>query len=563
MEERRLLLAVALSLLVLTAYQLVFAPAPRPSPAAAGAPAGSPAASPGVSPSAEPSAAAVPPVPRPTPSPVARVADERERRVEVQGEDLLVAFANKGARLLSWKLEHYHDGRGRPEEMVLAVGEGSQSLDLETGDAEVDARLRAALFRPSVEHLVLRQGAANELRFEWVEGDLEARKVLRFPPRGYLVEVEAAVRRGGQDLPVKALWGPGVGNPTAAEMEVQGYVPPQGVYLGPDGVHRTPPEKIGTQLPAAGARWIGVESRYFVALWVPPARGLPAELRAVPVPALEEGKAGLGVAAAVGVSPAQEPARLYVGPKDYQILSREDHDLGRVVDVGDWIGPIVVPLMALLRWVYSLTGNWGWAIILLTVLINLVMAPFRHYSIANGLKMAKLAPEMRAIQERYRKVPLLDPKRQDMQQEIGELYARHGMSMGTQMAVGCLPILLTMPFLIAFYRVLQVSIELRGASFLWIADLSQKDPYFITPVLMGLSMFIMQRMVPTTMDPAQQRIMLIMPVVLSGMFLWAPAGLNLYWLASNVCSILQQWLTLRLRRDRDTPSGNRKERRRA
>jgi YidC/Oxa1 family membrane protein insertase len=564
MEERRLLLAVALSLLVLTAYQLVFAPAPRPrpSPAAPPAPAGSPAAAPGVSPPAERSAAAVPPAPRPTPSPVASVSDERERRVEVQGEDLLVAFANKGARLLSWKLAHYLDGRGRPEEMVFAVGEGSRSLDLETGDADMDARLREALFRPSVELLVLRQGAANELRFEWVEGDLEARKVLRFPTRGYLVEVEAVVRRGGQDLPVKVLWGPGVGNPTAAEMEVQGYVPPQGVYLGP-GVQRLPPEKIGTQLPVPGARWIGVESRYFVALWVPPSRGLPAELRAVPLPALEDDKAGLGVAAAVGVFPAQEPARLYVGPKDYQILSREDYDLGRVVDVGDWIGPIVVPLMALLRWVYSVTGNWGWAIILLTVLINLVMAPFRHYSIANGLKMAKLAPEMRAIQERYRKVPLLDPKRQDMQQEIGELYARHGMSMGTQMAVGCLPILLTMPFLIAFYRVLQVSMELRGASFLWIADLSQKDPYFITPVLMGLSMFIMQKMVPTTMDPAQQRIMMIMPVVLSGMFLWAPAGLNLYWLASNVCSILQQWLTLRLLRDRDNPSGNRKERRRA
>jgi YidC/Oxa1 family membrane protein insertase len=565
MEERRLLLAVALSLLVLTAYQFFFAPAPRPSPspAAAGAPAGGPAPAPGLAAPPAPSAAPPRATPRPAPSPVASVADDRERRVEVQGEDLLVAFANKGARLLSWKLEHYHDGRGRPEEMVFAVGEASRSLDLETGDAEVDARLREALFRPSVEHLVLGRGAANELRFEWVEGDLDARKVLRFPVRGYVVEVEAAVRRGGQDLPVKALWGPGVGNPTAAEREVQGYVPPQGVYLGPDGVQRRPPEKIGTQLPVPGARWIGVESRYFVALWVPPSRAMTAELRALPMPALEEGTAGLGVAAAVGVGPADAPAHLYLGPKDYQVLSQVDYDLSRVVDVGDWIGPIVVPLMALLRWAYSVTGNWGWAIILLTVLINLVMAPFRHYSIANGLKMAKLSPEMRAIQERYRKVPLLDPKRQEMQQEIAELYARHGMSMGTQMAVGCLPILLTMPFLIAFYRVLQVSIELRGASFLWIPDLSQKDPYFITPVLMGLSMFVMQKMVPTTMDPAQQRIMMIMPVVLSGMFLWAPAGLNLYWLASNVCSILQQWLTLRLLRDRDAPSGSRKERRRA
>ncbi|HVR71060.1 MAG TPA: membrane protein insertase YidC [Vicinamibacteria bacterium] len=559
MEERRLLLAVALSLLVLTGYQLLFAPAPppRPSPAATSAdPSGAPP---------PPSAAAASPAPSAAPppsAPVARVADERERRVEVQGEDLLVAFANKGARLLSWKLRQYRDVRGRPEEMVLAVGDASRSLDLETGEADVDARLREALFRPSSEQLTLRAGSSNELRFDWAEGELEATKVLRFPARGYLVEVEAQVRREGRALPVWVLWGPGVGNPTPAEMDVQGYVPPQGVFLGPDGVERVTPENLRGAFSVPRARWIGVESRWFAALWVPPAPTTPAELRAVPLPAVDEGKGDLGMAAAVGIAPAA-PAVLFVGPKDHQVLSHDGHELARVVDVGDWIGPIVIPLMALLRWAHSVMGNYGWAIVLLTLLINLAMAPFRHYSIANGLKMAKLAPEMRTIQERYRKVPLLDPKRQEMQQEIAALYARHGMSMGKQMAVGCVPILLTMPFLIGFYRVLQVSIELRGASFLWIPDLSQTDPLFVTPVLMGLSMFVMQKMVPTTMDPAQQRIMMIMPVVLAGMFLWAPAGLNLYWLAANLCSIVQQGLTMRLLRDRGAPAGKGKERRRA
>jgi YidC/Oxa1 family membrane protein insertase len=138
-----------------------------------------------------------------------------------------------------------------------------------------------------------------------------------------------------------------------------------------------------------------------------------------------------------------------------------------------------------------------------------------------------------------------------MQEEMAKLYAKHGMNMGTQMLVGCLPILLTMPFLIAFYRVLTVSIELRGAPFLWIPDLSQKDPLFLTPVLMGASMYLMQKMMPSTMDPAQQRVMMIMPLMLSGMFLWAPAGLNLYWLASNLCSIVQQSLTLRFLRARE------------
>ena len=149
--------------------------------------------------------------------------------------------------------------------------------------------------------------------------------------------------------------------------------------------------------------------------------------------------------------------------------------------VGDWLGPIVVPLMGLLRWVHGHLGNWGWSIVALTVLINLAMAPLRHYSVANGIKMAKLGPEMRQIQDRYRKVPLMDPRRQQMQDEMAALYARHGMNMGSQMMVGCLPLLLTMPFLFAFYRVLTVSVELRGATFLWIADLAQKDPLFVTP----------------------------------------------------------------------------------
>ena len=183
---------------------------------------------------------------------------------------------------------------------------------------------------------------------------------------------------------------------------------------------------------------------------------------------------------------------------------------------------------------------------LLTVLINVVMAPFRHYSIVNGLKMAKISPEMKAIQERYRKVPLMDPKRQQMQEEIGALYARHGMNMSSQMLVGCLPLLLTMPFLFAFYRVLSVSIELRGASFLWMPDLAAKDPLFLFPIIMGVSMFAMQKMTPSTMDPAQQRIMMLMPVMLAGMFLWAPAGLNLYWLTSNLWSIGQQVVEMKV-----------------
>jgi YidC/Oxa1 family membrane protein insertase len=556
MEERRLLVAVALSLLVLAGYQMLFPPAPRPtpppSPVASGA-APSPPAAP--SPSATPAVAS--PSPRrgggaitasPKPTAVPRVADERERRVEAQGPDLVVAFSNKGARLLSWQLLSHHDSRGRPEEMVPAVREGPYPLDMETGQADIDERLRNALFR--AEPADLKVGpAGGELRFEYAEGDLRASKVLRFPAQGYLVEVRASVESGGRVLPVKVLWGPGVANPSAEEQEVQGYQPPQAVYRTPAGVERVPADKIGGQRALTGLQWVGVESTYFAALWVLPSPGMPAEVRAVPLPAAD-GKVHAAPMAAVTLG-ADTSARLFVGPKDYQLLAGAGDELKDVVPVGDWIGPIVVPLMGLLRWVHRHVGNYGWAIVLLTVVINVVMAPLRHFSIANGLKMAKMAPEMRVIQERYRKVPLMDPKRQDMQQEMTELYQRHGMSMSTQMLVGCLPLLLTMPFLIAFYRVLQVSIELRGAPFMWIVDLSRKDPVFLTPVLMGLSMFVMQKMMPTAMDPAQQKIMMIMPAALSIMFLWAPAGLNLYWLASNVCSIIQQGITMKILQARD------------
>lgn len=566
MEERRLLVAVALSLLALTAYQLVFAPRP-PQPASPASPAitaAPPASSPAVAPSVAPSPAAARPrakSPAKAPAPVEAVADSRERRVEVRTPDMVLAFSNRGGAVVSWRLLRFADARGKAEEMVFATPQGPRPLALETGDPEVDGRLREALFRPSAAEVEVGAGQGGELRFEFAEGALRAWKTLRVPHRGYLIEADAGVSRDGQPLPARLLWGPGVGNPTEGEMEVQGYTAPQGVYLGPQGVERVPADGIGAVRSLPAVRWAGVESNFFAALWVPPA-GAAAELRAVSLPPGADGKPRLGPQAGV-LLPGGAPALLYVGPKDHAALSRIGHELAQVVPVGEWIGPIVVPLMRLMRWVHGWVGNYGWSIVLLTVVINVLMAPLRHYSISNGLKMAKLAPEMRVIQERYRKVPLLDPKRQDMQQEIGELYARHGMSMGTQMAVGCLPLLLTMPFLIAFYRVLQVAIELRGAAFLWIADLSQKDPLYLTPILMGASMFWMQKMVPTGMDPAQQRIMLLMPVVLCGMFLWAPAGLNLYWLASNVCSIIQQAITMRLLRAREEAAVPRKERKRA
>jgi len=553
MEERRLLLAVALSLLVLTGYRLLVAPEPRPAAAPARATAPAPP------PVAEPSPV---PAPSPTPgAPLAVEADERERRVEVFGAEMDLALTNRGGRLVSWRLHRFKDSRGRPEEMVQVATEGPRPLDVETGDAEVDRRLREGLYRASADVLRVPGAGEAELELRFSDGEVAVEKRLVFPAQGGLVRVSASVRRAGRELSKRILWGPGIGNPTPAEMDVQGYVAAQIVALAGGHVTRVPTSKLTEPRALSGVTWVGVESQYFAALFVPPEGTGSAEVRAATLPSHEDGKPQLGPVAALDLGTSAAPALLYVGAKSHRELSRLGHQLARAVPVGDWIGPLVVPLMRLLQWIHGHVSSYGWSIVVLTILINLALGPLRHYSIANGLKMAKLAPEMKVIQDRYRKVPALDPRRQEMQKEVAELYARHGMSMGTQMAVGCFPMLLTMPFLIALYTVLQVSVELRGAPFLWIPDLSHKDPLFIMPLLMGASMFVMQKMTPTTMDPGQQRVMMIMPLMFMVMFFAAPAGLNIYWFVSNLCSIVQQGITMRmLRRNEAAPARPRKGR---
>jgi YidC/Oxa1 family membrane protein insertase len=548
MEERRLVVAVALSLLVLTVPLLFQTRVPKEDRPALATSTPTTNKTPVATPPPQTGARAEP---APTQEPLAGVTDDQERRVEVLTRRDTLAFTNRGARLLSWRLNEFKDRRGRPEELVGTTTPTLSALDVETGRPEVDAILRAALFKPSQETLRVRPGA-EKLRFEFAGGEIASWKEMTFDPDGSQVDVSSSVRVAGAEVAKRLVWGPGLGNATPEERAVRGYQPPALVELSRSAVERVPAAKLlSERRRSTNPRWIGVENTYFAALFFRRS-GEPFDAEAWGQATAVEGESAPITAATLGESTG--PITLYVGPKDYFLLSKLGHGLKEVVPVGDWLGPIVVPLMALLGWVQRHVGNYGWSIVLLTVLINLVMAPFRHFSIVNGVKMGRMAPELKTIQERYRKIPLLDPRQQEKQKETAALYARHGMNMGSQMLVGCLPLLLTMPFLFAFYRVLQVSIELRGASFLWIPDLSQRDPLFITPILMGASMMIMQRMTPTTMDPAQQRMMMIMPIVLVVMFFAAPGGLNLYWLASNVCSIVQQGTTLQFVRGAG-PSG--------
>jgi YidC/Oxa1 family membrane protein insertase len=260
--------------------------APVASPATASLPsAASPVVPPGIGPAAGASAAPVAPS-APVVPVVPAVADDTERRVELEARGLSLAFTNKGARLLSWQLLEFRDRRGRPEEMVRMVPGGPRPLDIETGDPTLDNRLREALFRPSAVRVAPPEGDAV-LRFEFAEGDIEASKTLTVRGDDGLLAVRASVRRAGTDLPVKLLWGPGLGTPTPEERGVQGYHPPQAVYDGRDGVERIPADEIG-EGRGDTARWAGVESTHFTALLVPPASPARVEFRTAKVPGEED-----------------------------------------------------------------------------------------------------------------------------------------------------------------------------------------------------------------------------------------------------------------------------------
>jgi YidC/Oxa1 family membrane protein insertase len=239
---------------------------------------------------------------------------------------------------------------------------------------------------------------------------------------------------------------------------------------------------------------------------------------------------------------APQNAKFFVGPKDFDVLAAVDRDLVRSIDFGMFAW-LVVPLLRALKWLNGFIGNYGWSIILLTVLINLAMFPLRHKSVVSMRRMQELQPEVKAIQDRYAKLKMTDPGRQKMNTEMMSLYRERGVNP----ASGCLPMLLALPVLYAFYSMLSVAIELRGAPFVgWIHDLSLHDPLFITPVLMGITQFVQTRMTPSTADPMQQKMMMFMPLIFMTMFLWQPSGLVLYWTTSNLWAIGQQAVTNRL-----------------
>jgi YidC/Oxa1 family membrane protein insertase len=250
--------------------------------------------------------------------------------------------------------------------------------------------------------------------------------------------------------------------------------------------------------------------------------------------------------AAVGNLHGPTVERLFVGPKELEVLQKvpvpgvsgADNDLNGLVDFGTF-GIIAKPLFLWLKWTYyHIVRNWGWAIVLQTLIITLALLPLRLTQMKSMLKMQRVAPQIKSIQEKYKKYSLRDPRKAAMNEEISALYKKEGVNP----AGGCLPMLIQLPFLWAYYKMLLVALDLRHAHWLWIHDLSAADPFYVLPIMMVISSLITQRMTPQAgMDPAQQRMMnVMMPLFMGFIFFRLQAGLNLYYAMSNLLMIAQQ-----------------------
>jgi len=543
--ERRVFIAVLLSFVVLYSYQTYFAPPPQP---ASKAPASAAPATPSTAAAPAAPEALKEPASPPEPEVKSVLGEQQPREVTVETPTARIVFTNRGARVLHWQLKNYRDAI---DGMVDLVPSGLPDAEprpfmLQVDDARDTARLNNALYRVTgdTNGVVDVTRTSEPLVFEFQdENGLSARKEFRFDSKSFTLTATISARRGTTTLNPSIHWGPGLGDQGASSgggsiFTGNAVSPPRALLHRAGTVERFLPDALVEAPVQQGPfRFVGVDDHYFAAVAVSDLNGA-AEFKPLVLPGANDTERRLLGYTLKPAAPGQA-IKFYVGPKEFDDLQVLGPEYTRAIDYGMFAW-LVVPLLGSLKWLYGFTGNYGWAIILLTVIINLVMFPLRHKSSLAMRKMQAIQPEMKAIQDRYAHLKMTDPGRQKMQEEVSALYKTRGVNP----AAGCVPMLLTLPVLWAFYSLLSQSIELRGAPFAaWIHDLSTADPYFVLPALMGVTMFWQQKVTPTSADPAQQRVMMIMPVMFTAMMAFSASGVVLYWFVSQVWAIGQQYLT--------------------
>ena len=521
--EKRLILATVLMAALLIVYQALFSPAPAPPPVKA-------------PPEAKP---APPGRPLPLPPKVDRPPVVSQRTVSVEGPLFLATVGSDGGKLHEWVLRYRGD-----KSMIIpgTLGPGGLVLQRPQAGSETVA------FSVKQERLVLgpdRPRGAVELTGQDAFG-LRVTETLGFQSQDFHIEVALRLEnRQGVPQAVEVLlpWSAPVKWPDGQKEGFQGQHPTRVVWLSRGEVRREELEKVADVTNEG--RWVGLESEWYLAALIP----LTPDFKVT----TSKGASGVIQIALRATPPPLAPgqswegrALVYVGPKEYTRLKALEVGLEKSIHFGSflWVLPMewfAVPILWLMNFFYRHVPNYGVAIILLTVFTKILFYPLTVKSMASMKAMQALQPQINALRAKHQK----DAQR--LQRETMELYRKHKVNpMG-----GCLPMVIQIPIFYALYVVFSLAVELQNAVFLcvgtifgvalWICDLAQQDPTYVLPILMGISMFIQQKMTPTMGDPRQAKIMLLMPVVFTFMFLNLPAGLVLYWFVSNVLQILQQY----------------------
>ena len=564
--EKRLLLVFLLTFVVLILFQPLLkkympqtpAAQPQKQPVAEHAAASSPAAL-----AAVPSAAVPSPSTARAPAIVASKQASAETETVIENDLYRITFTNRGAQVKSWILKKF-DNETQDGRLDLVNPAAAQKygypLSLWTYDETLNKKLSSALYVVSNEGQLT---APAEIIFEYADQDLVVRKTFRFD-HTYVLNVETSVVYKGAEIFAAPAWPAGFGDEAtpaayaAARIDYHNDASTDHTALVfPNFVLRLPIKSISSGNTLKGPfEWAGTGDQYFTAIFIPddPDTAALVTLRnPMEIPqkpgfnpvgsnAKEANVDVLG--AAVGNLRGPTTERMYVGPKEIAVLDTvpvttikgDTPDLRGIVDFG-WWGILARPLFLWLKWTYNhIVPNWGWAIVIQTFIITVALLPLRITQMKSMLKMQRVAPQIKSIQEKYKKYTLRDPRKAAMNEEISALYKKEGVNP----AGGCLPMLIQFPFLIAYYRMLGVALELRHAHWLWITDLSSAD--WVLPILMVVSMVVMQRMTPQAgMDPSQQKMMTVMmPLMMGFIFFRLAAGLNLYYTESNLISIAQQ-----------------------
>jgi len=534
--EKRLFIAVVASIAFLWIWAalvpLIFPDLAKrkPVPAKGAATATAPPAATPVSKSAPPAAATVPQLASvPAVAVVVRRADA-ESQATVETPLYVARFSNRGAQLVSFRLKGYHGNDGELVELVKdrPVSSTDYPFAVETAETRVTSLLNQGLY--TLDRRT--EGNKEILEFHYADRGVSMRKVFRLAET-FAFDFEVMLEAPA--VAFRVMIGPGLRPLSPNEKDNQFVITGDAIIQRGGSLDRTARAKAPKfEIFEGPLDFIGIEDSYFLTS-LQPRSAAEGILRRIEIPPAAKGadvrkEIFVGLNAKAG----EIAGTAFFGPKQAAIL--EAHGLEKTLQFG-WFGLIARFLLTALMWINNMTHNYGWAIVVLTIIIKILLYPLQHKSIVSMKKMQKAQPKMNAIRERFKKAKSDAEQRQKMNTEMMKLYQQEGISpMG-----GCLPLLLQLPILWGFFGLLSKSIELRGAPFiLWIHDLSAKDPYYLLPILMTVTMFIQTAITPSTADPTQKKIFLMMPFIMGWVFKEFPSGLVLYWFVQNILTIIQQ-----------------------